>query len=359
MTLTQRNHYVPVCLLVRFTDPNEKIWVYDKEGRDWFCTNPINVAVEKDMYPQEVEDWLSKEVESQASPIFEKLSKRDANLSEREMRIIANFISEQLARVPTTRSSTSQKYDAPGSKGLNELMLVIANELNLLEQYSDFSMSSSYRESLQRFVQLSESDPERFRAEIGLPDSYTAMLGARIRTEQPSRLADFLMRLAWRLIYSERERYVLSDNPVAVWDLGKNERANSEQFECVLPISANCGIHIGRYGQGGVVNEVSTNDGLVRRFNARILARAQRFIYSSRKERWIAKNAHYKSPRLPHVRFNGPVIQAKYDRPPCSNCGREFTQEEWDTAKISYKVEEREEGDILAEIKTMQHSCQG
>ena len=357
ITTTKRNHYVPAFLLRRFTDANGKLWVYDKNNWKWFCTNPINAGVETGMYSQEVEDWFRDEVEGPASLVFEKLSRQDGNLSESEMLIIAKFISEQMIRVPTSRSSTSERYDTPGSKGLNGQMQVIANELNLLEQHSDFSMSSDYRESLQRFVELSESDPERFRTEIGWSDSYTAMLEARIRTDDPNRIAEFLMRLAWRIVYAERERYILCDNPVFVWNLGKFGGTNSEQFESVLPISAKCALHIGRYGQGGVVNEIRTDDAMVRRFNSRTVSKAQRFIYSSREERWVSKSAHYKPSRLPHQRFNGQLIQAKYDRQPCPDCGREFTQEEWDLGEISYRPENTEEGYILEKVRTVSHPC--
>ena len=357
MTLVKRMHYVPVCLLVYFADGNEKIWVYDKQTGKWFCTNPINVAVEKDMYPQEVEEWFSREVEGPVSGVFKKVSEQRTDLTENEMAIIAAFISEQIIRGPLARRSALEKYESPGSKVLNELMSDIANQWNLLERYSDFSMSSTHRETLQRLVKLSESDPEQFRAEMGLTDSFKGTLEARIRTDQPNRIADFLMRLAWRLIYAERERYVICDNPVAVWHLGADGGANSDQFECVLPISANCALHIGRYGQGRIVNEILTDDGLVRRLNSRMVARALRFIYSSREERWVKKSAHYKSPRLPHLRFDGPLIEAKFDRPPCPNCRSEYTQQEWDAGEISYRGEETEKGYILEEIRTIPHSC--
>lgn len=357
ITTTKRNHYVPVFLLRRFTDTDGMLWVYDKAARKWFRTNPINAGVETGMYPQEVEDWFSDEVESPAGPIFEKLSKRDSNLSESEISVIANFISEQMFRVPATRESTSERYDSPGSNELHEQMLEMATELRLLEQHTDFSMSENHHAALQRYVELSKSDPERFRAEIGMDDTYKAMLEARIRSDQPNRTADFLMRLAWRIVYSERERVVLCDNPVFVWNLGGTGGSDSEQFEAVLPISAKCALHIGRYGQGGVVNEVRTDDAMVRRFNSRTVSRAQRFIYSSREERWVNKSAHYKSPRLPHQRFDGQLIQAKYGREPCPNCGREFTQQEWDLAEISYEGKNTEEGFLLAEVRTISHPC--
>lgn len=309
------------------------------------------------MYPQEVEDWFRDEVEGPASLVFEKLSRLDDNLSECDMSLIANFISEQMFRVPAARESTSERYDSLGSNGLYEQMLDIETELHLLEQHSDFSMSEKHREELQRFVELSRSDPDSFRVEIGFADTYQATLEARIRTDKPNRTAQLLMRLAWRLICAERERYVLCDNPVSVWNLSKNGGPDSEQFEIVLPISAKCALHIGRYGQEGVINEIRTDDAMVRRFNSRTVSMAQRFIYSSREERWINKSAHYKSTRLPHQRFDGQLIQAKYDRQPCPDCGREFTQEEWDLGEISYRAENTEEGYILEEVRTVSHPC--
>ena len=309
------------------------------------------------MYPQEVEDWFRDEVESSVDPIFEKLASCVGNLSDGEMSIIANFISNQMIRVPAARRSTLERYDSPGSDGLHEQMLEIATELNLLEQYSDFSMSEKDRVALQRFVELSRTDPEKFLAEIDLPDTYQAMLEARIRTDEPNRTAKLLMRLAWRVICADRERYVLCDNPVFVWNLSENGGADSEQFEIILPISAKCALHVGRYGQGGVINETRTDDAIVRLFNSRTVSRAQRFIYSSREESWVKRSARYKSPYRPHLRFDGQLIQAKYDRQPCPDCGKEFTQEEWDLGEISYRAENTEEGYILEQVRTVSHPC--
>ena len=115
MTDVKRNHYVTMGQLRRFVNSEGQIWVHDRQEKNWFCTNPINAAVEKGMYSQQVEQWFSEKIEGPASAIFEKISSHDADLNKNEMLLVANFISMQMMRVSAVRDDVVEKYDAPGS----------------------------------------------------------------------------------------------------------------------------------------------------------------------------------------------------------------------------------------------------
>ena len=346
---TKRNHYVPVFWLNQFTDANGKLWVYDKNDRKWFdtATNPINAGVETGMYPQELEDWFRDEVESPASPIFEKLSTQDGNLSESEMLVIANFISRQIMRVPATRDMV-KAYDTPGSHELRDLFM------REIKKFRSKYGEEVYEKEIQPLESLLDTDPQSFLNKVGWRSTFPEMLKAPMHDDFGQGEASFLMSLAWRIIYADKGRYVLSDKPVSVIGGYRNPT-----FECVLPISTNCAIHIGRYGHAGIVNEVLTEDRLVKQLNTRIVADAQRFIYSTRKERWVEKsvNARTRLSCRPHIQFDGPLIQAQYDRPSCPNCGGEYTQAEWDSSKISYETMEEDGKYILNEVRDIEHSC--
>lgn len=353
MTTVRRMHYVPRSLLRHFTDSDGKLWVYDKQERTWFLTSIVNAGVEKDIYPQDIESWFGKEIESPAGAIFKNLRNGKTNISGSDMSDVANFISAQMMRVPAIRDSISERDDPDF---LHDIMQNIANELHTLEQLSKFSMSPSERKELKRLLYLSKSDPALFLSEQGRGDEFTLALEGRMRRED-SQISGFLMRLAWRVIYTGKGRYILSDNPVAIWNLSHRGGANDEKFECVLPIGNNCALHIGRYGNGGVINEVLKDDRLVRKFNSRMIARAHRFIYTSRKENWISKSSHSRFPRLPHFQPTGLLIHARYDRPPCPHCGNEFTQEEWNSSETNNTVRTEEGNYVLVENRTIQHLC--
>ena len=357
MTEVKRMHYVPRCLLERFANSNGQIWVYDKREKNWFCTNPINAAVEKGMYSQEVEQWFGASVERPASTIFRNLSNGKSRLTEDEMLVIANFISEQMMRVPFVRDSVVERYESPGSTALHELVLEEAEKFHLMEKLSDFSLSLTHRKELQRLVELSKSDLQSFLDEIDWQQgSFVKMLEARMHDEIIHNGVSFFMRLAWRIIYADKGRYVLSDKPVEVWNLTKVGGTDNPTFECVLPVSTKCAIHIGRYGQAGVVNEVLTQDRLVKRLNARVVSHAYRFIYSAQEEKWVEKSA-YSRTRLPHIRFDGRLIPARYGRSPCPNCGEEYTQAEWDSSEISHEVTKEDGKYTLNSVRTISHSC--
>ena len=350
MTDVKRKHYVPLVLSKHFANSNGQVWVYDKQEKKWFCTNPINVAVEKDMYSQQMEQWLSEEVEGPVSPIFEKLSSRDADLNEGEMLLVARFIVTQMMRVSAVRDNVVEKYDAPGSPKLRDVFLGEIEKFRLI--YGE--------EKIRRLEDLLNTDPQAFREEMDWqPDSFGKMLEAPMHDEDVlNEHASFLMRFAWRIIHPDKGRFILSDKPIEVWNF-KVVGVDNLLTEFFFPVSPKCAIHIGRYGQGGVVNEVSTQDRLVKRFNTEIAANAHRFIYSTRKERWVEKIAHARTQlsRRPHIRFGGPLIQAQHDRPPCPNCGEEYTQAEWDSGEISHEVMEEDGKYTLNEGRYIAHSC--
>ena len=268
---------------------------------------------------------------------------------------VANFISAQMIRVPAARHSISEKDDPDF---LYDTLKQIANELYTLERDSTFSMSSNDREELNRLLCLSKAKPSLLLSEQGWRDYFTLALEGRMRNED-SEIAKLLKQLAWRIIYAEKEQYILSDNPVVLWGLSEIEGADDKDFECVLPISHNCALHIGRYGDGGKLNGAITDDKIVRMINSRVIVRSHRFIFSTREERWVSKNIRVRRPPKSHLRlrFNGQLILAKYGRPPCPDCGREFTQEEWDSSEINDVVEMKDGGYQLVKNRAVRHPC--
>lgn len=305
MTEIKRMHTVPMVLLKHFANSDGKIWVHDKQQKRWFGTDPKNVAIEKGIYSQQLETWLDEEIEAPVAPVFEKLSSRDADLNRNEMLLVANFIQIQLMRVGAVRDFVTEQYDAPDSSGFRDLM---SGEI---EQFRLNGEDKEDTKEIQRIEDIINTDPQALREEMAWRNSFVKMFGApmddkNFLVEQSS----FFMTLAWRIIYVDKGRYILSDKPVDSWNL-KFSGVDNSLPEVFFPVSSKCAIHIGRYGQAGIINEVFTEDRLVRRFNVGIVANAHRFIYSSQRERWIERFARTRTQfsRRPPPQFDGPLIQ--------------------------------------------------
>ena len=59
------HHFVPQFYLRGFTEGNT-IWVYDRLGSCSFNSQPKTVANENKMYTEEIESWLTNEIEGHA-----------------------------------------------------------------------------------------------------------------------------------------------------------------------------------------------------------------------------------------------------------------------------------------------------
>ena len=283
MTEVKRMHTVPMVLLKHFANSEGKIWVYDKQNKRWFDPDPKNVAVEKGIYSQQVEKWLDTEIEDPVAPVFQKLSNRDADLNRNEMLLAANFIQIQMMRRSPVRDIVYERYDAPGSSGFRDVMSGEIKQLRSMYENEEATRK------IQRIEDTLNTDPQALRQEIAWQNSFVKMLEApmddnNFLNEQSS----ILMRPPWRIIYTETERCLTSDNPILSGDL-KVDGIGNLLPELCFPVSSQCVIYIGGYGQGGIINEVLTEDRLVRRFNVGIVANAHRFIYSTQKEKWVEK----------------------------------------------------------------------
>ena len=93
----------------------------------------------------------------------------------------------------------------------------------------------------------------------------------------------------------------------------------------------------------------------------RILSRAERFVYSSSHERWIAKSIHRPPSlfRMPAINWrHDQLIDGFYRERVCERCGVPFTKSELDSADITFRGEKTADGVMLEEVKAVPHVCQ-
>ena len=330
----ERMHYVPRLLLNHFTDDEGYLHVFHIDEGYWFKSKPDAFGYENSIYTQTVDQWLERDVEFQAGVVFKKVRNGDIDLSEDERLIIARFISWQVFRTRLAKARISN--DDP--EYLHKMFQDEEFSLEALETLFGRSLTFEEKEEVKRRSLLSnaelEEDLRRIRPE-GAKDDFSFLLNQKmIADKNPASLVnqdvDFFMRLAWRVIKAGKESFILSGNPVTITP-PEGHGMDSPEFECVLPISKKVAIHIGRNrnlsGRGA---ELVSSDKAVKEINLRTLGNAYQFVISHREDSWIKKTAKRKSVVYLPLRFSNEIIDIQYGRPSCSNCGAEFTQEEWD-----------------------------
>ena len=256
-----REHYVPKFLLEYFTDDTGKVWVYDKKEKNWFRSSPLNVGIEKGIYDQDVESWLGQDVEAPTSLILKDVANDRMELSKENLFIIAKFITVQRARVRAIETYVEWTQQNLVRDTFLETMYELAGEsgakcgLELLNQVGGDTKKLLERLALRKLCNL-------------------ALRGAM--SSNDFTWAKSIVDMAWRVICADTEQFILTDNP-AVMDIPNEE---SELPEWVLPISKRQALHMGLFGVAGTLYEVRVDDDLVRKLNSRILAGANRFVYS-------------------------------------------------------------------------------
>ncbi len=334
----RRMHYVPRLLLKHFADNQGLLHVYHIDEKRWFNSKPENFGLEKDMYAQDVDEWLERDIESPAGKVFKKIRNGEIDLSEDERWIIARFISVQVLRTRSAREEISnQDPESVCEPFQDETFAKLAHE-----NISPMPLTLEENERVERLSLLSRTDRKEARKtllknrEEGAVDDHPfllrqIMIGDKNPTPIDNQPVDFFMRLPWRVIQSEKESFILSDNPVTITPLSRF-RADAADFECVLPISKKVAIHIGRdKNLSGQNVEPVSSDLAVKRINTRTLGNAYQYIISQRNDSWIKKNANRKLTIYVPLGFSNQIIDVQYGRPPCLNCDAEFTPEQWDS----------------------------
>ena len=289
MSKVVREHSVPIFLLERFTDSDGKLWGYDKLERNWFHTNPINAGVEKRIYDQDVEAWLSDEIEGPAGAIFKEIDRGATDISKEDLFVIAKFIAVQRVRVRAI-----EKYVE-----LNEPDFVREKlEETFYELAGDYGV-----EAASELLDQANSEPSDFLKHSGLRNLCNLALRGAMHSGN-FEIAEEMVGLAWRIIRPNIGHFIVTDNPAIIGI----PYVKNEHRECVLPIGTDKAFHLGSFGETGKLNEVIHDDRRVRLLNSRILTASLRFVYTSKKERWIEKSAYSRVLSRRHLTFEAPFI---------------------------------------------------
>ena len=348
MTDTKRMHYVPRSLLRHFAAEDGNLAVYDKEKSRWFHASPNNAGVEKNIYLQEDETWLANSVENPAlSPLDRLRSGEQIGFDERK--IIAKYIWTLARRVPAIRELTDTVFT---SKNIYPVVKETRDQVEAISRlFPNRAISAQEQQDIDRWLDLAREAPTELMTELGMAD----LLKVGLQSE--TSLWEFLPELAWRVVFSSQTRYIITDKPVTSFKL--QDGANDPRFELFIPLSTRCTLHISRQGKPRTLQTDIVDEALARTLNTRTLTGAYRFVFCSREETWVSKNAHRhpSQVRTPGVRWGvSDIISIPYGEH-CKLCGHVFTEQEFNDADISYSGKVVDGTDVLETTKVVPHWC--
>lgn len=256
------SHYVPQHYLRHFAtqdDPNS-IWMYYKrpsKKKPESLPIPI-VAQSRGFYTDADERALSEAIEGPAQRPLTSLRNGEI-LDSKERKAVALYLESMIKRVPFFRSILIALV--PDTKES-----LIADVLNSEQTLSaDFDLTTAaLREQIDRWNHALD--------DTGLLRTHPAVIG---QWSDPD-IVDSLYSMTWRVIKSEWDCFLTSDNPVFFDDgLG----LQNQHSELSLPLSSNVALHANRQGPRAGLLFVMANQSVIEEINRRSAFRSHRFAF--------------------------------------------------------------------------------
>jgi hypothetical protein len=249
-------HYVPQYLLRGFTHDG-KLAVYDKVRAKWFLSQPKSVANEADLWPDDIETFITETVEDPARDAIERLRQK-LQLTTQERLALARYIAFLWKRVPAGRE-----------RFLNHTPNV-AEEIR--------------RDLNSRLA----SEEQRLKANIYIDkiiqDRPAALWHSSMRTEFKRDVVGAIASMQWTVLHTNDPSYLASDNPVFFFASDGLGRPTSE---LTIPFSSRATL-VGRNSAGNIPLHDNAHPYQIREINRRTVFNATRFIFAEATQPWMA-----------------------------------------------------------------------
>ncbi len=271
-----RNHYIPRYLLKGFVDPCDSgaLWCYEIGTGRSFLANVANVAVEKQFYYDEDEEWLARNVEQPAVDAIRNLrgGAPVMELADGDRQALCRYMAVMLTRVPRNRGRIDDM--APG---------VIRSVVSKLkEKVSDPGDQDPGGRDRADFV-CREIDKIECRFLAEPPKDVIADLK---RPRSVPVVENALSQMTWRVFAAAgASGFVASDNPLFFFEsLGIGQRDSEVSF----PISSSVLLWLTwrkDLGRGPFRADERTT----RELNRRTVSSATRHAYYHENVAWLAR----------------------------------------------------------------------
>lgn len=248
-------HYIPQFLLRGFTHEGA-LHAFDKARTQWFRSQPKSVANERDLWPDEVETFITEEVEGPARDAIERLRQRES-LTEQDRWALARYIAFLWKRVPAGRDRFLNNIPGVAEALRRELIPKLANE--------------ELRIKANAYIDKNIADPS------------AALWHESMRTEFKRDVEGTIARMSWEILHTKEPRYLSSDHPVFFFSTDGIGRPTSE---LTIAFSSRAAL-ICRHGGGNIPRHTDAQPRQVREVNKRTVSNATRFIFSETRESWM------------------------------------------------------------------------
>lgn len=260
------HHYIPQYYLHGFC-MDERLWVFDREKRSQFRTQPKSVANETGMYTEQLENWLNEHIELPAQEALGRVRKRQP-LRQVDRERLSEYVVMLWKRVPRGRTRVTEHLPSAA---------VVARESIRRKLAVDPSLASEVRGDA--------------RDAMSVVDALIAMyvqnppddIWHRTLAEGPgARMVGAMLSMKWEFLVDESGSYFTSDNPLFYFEeIGVGNR-NSELS---IPLAMDVTLFATWDGpQAPAYREATPR--MIRQLNARTVSRSQRFVFARSVESW-------------------------------------------------------------------------
>jgi hypothetical protein len=266
-------HYIPKYYLKGFSTPEDKnkIVAYDCNAEKCYRTNIINVAQEKDFYPNSIEKYLSEQIEEPANDILNKINKRE-KLSNNDKEILTDYLVVIIKRVPSFIDLTKSKFPDAARNIVNQTKAKYA-DLFHKNQISNQEL----HEINKKIENLGENylDDDQNLLNIWL-DNITPETTNLIRNE--------ILTKKWVFYIQNKGLYFLTnDNPFFFF-----REIGLKNSEFSFPITKDITLWA-THTEENLIPYAEPRTQIIKEFNRRTISNALNYIYSPKEVDWIIK----------------------------------------------------------------------
>lgn len=268
------HHYVPQKLLQGFEIPGEPglVWMFDKKQSSFKKVSIVSAAQEPKFYRDQVERDLANSVEGPANPAMDKLARRELlTIEEREQ--LSLYIVLMFTRGPRYRRKSTASLPEVLEKTVQEIKDCVTAAARL---------TNADASKVERII--AEIDRTRDKLSVQAPPEVVD----RIRTPWTSeRILGSIYEMAWHVVTTVPDRFfVTCDAPVQFFDSIGVGKTHSE---FTFSISSTVAILGERQTRPFSITFHDAKPQMVKEINRRIISNAERFVFSPKKQDWIAK----------------------------------------------------------------------
>jgi hypothetical protein len=280
-------HYVPQRHLRRFEIDYRPgfVWMYDKKTGKWSEAAVSKVAQQADYFSPEVEKALAQVVEHPGNVCIDKLISR-IKLDNTERSQLALYMMIMATRGPGPR----KKLSATAANTVKEVLDETRTQIEewIAEEGDDCDLAKA------RLKELEELE-SKYSSE--LPTNLLAQIREPFWSKNT---VECILNMGWHILPAPKGSYfVTSDSPAHFFEgIG----LGTPLSEFTFPISKEIAL-IGEHVRPRAVMYERAQSQIAKEVNRRILSKADRFVFSPKKEVWIETVSQKTNPYLCQIRW--------------------------------------------------------